>query len=105
MTWDSTTLRVKDAEDRAALTERKAWERVSRVEAENAMVLASTHNDAKGLVQKIALYEGELAEERRAKEVAEENSRDLSDVAADAKRRWEVSEMEHQEQFEELSLL
>jgi hypothetical protein len=65
------------------------------VEAENAVVLASTHNDAKGLVQKIALYEGELVEERRAKEVAEENSRDLSDVAADAKRQWEVSEMEH----------
>jgi hypothetical protein len=29
----------------------------------------------------------------------------LSDVAADAKNRWEVFEREHQEQFEELTLL
>jgi hypothetical protein len=32
----------------------------------NAMTLASTHEDAKGLAQKIALLEGELVETRRA---------------------------------------
>jgi hypothetical protein len=50
MVWDSTTLRVKDAEDRAALGEREARERVSRVEAKNAMALASVPEDAEGLV-------------------------------------------------------
>jgi hypothetical protein len=39
---DSAALRIEDVEDRAALAEREAWERVSRVDAENAMVLAST---------------------------------------------------------------
>jgi hypothetical protein len=33
-------LRVKDAEDRAALTEREALEKVSRAEAEKAVPLA-----------------------------------------------------------------
>jgi hypothetical protein len=66
MVWDSTALRVKDAEDWAALGEREARERVSRVEAKNAMALASAREDAEGLVQKIALLEGELMEERRA---------------------------------------
>jgi hypothetical protein len=35
--WDSVTLCVKDAEDRASLAERVALFRVSRTEAENAM--------------------------------------------------------------------
>jgi CYTH domain-containing protein len=48
--WDSATLRVKDAEDRATLVEREALERMSREEAENAMVLASAHEDVEGLV-------------------------------------------------------
>jgi hypothetical protein len=39
--WDSATLRVKDVEDRATLAEREVLERVSRVEAENTMALAS----------------------------------------------------------------
>jgi hypothetical protein len=43
---DSIALRVKDAEDQATPVERESWERVSRVEAENAVVLASTHEDA-----------------------------------------------------------
>jgi hypothetical protein len=37
--------------------------------------------------------------------LAEENSRGLSDAAADAEHQWEVSEREHREQFEELTLL
>jgi hypothetical protein len=44
-------------------------------------------------------------EDRRAREVTEENSRGLSDMAADAERWWEVFEMEHREQFEVLTLL
>jgi hypothetical protein len=63
---DITTLRVKDTEDRASLMEREAQERVSTMEAENAVALASAHEDAKGLVRKIALLEGELAEVPRA---------------------------------------
>jgi hypothetical protein len=63
---DVTTLRVKDAEDLVILAEREAWERVSTVEVENVMALAFSREDAEGLVRKIALLEGELAEERRA---------------------------------------
>jgi hypothetical protein len=70
------------------------------VEAENATTLASAHEVVEGLVWKIALLKGELAEERQARKLAEENSRSLSDTAADIERWWEVSEMEHQEQFE-----
>jgi hypothetical protein len=36
-------------------------ERVSRVEPENAVALASGHDDAEGFVQKIALLKNELA--------------------------------------------
>jgi hypothetical protein len=42
--------RVKDAEDRAALAERVALEKVSRVEVENGAALASARKDAKGFV-------------------------------------------------------
>jgi hypothetical protein len=79
MAWDSAALRVEDAEDWATLAEREARERVSRVEEENAMALASAHEDAEGL----ALLEGELAEERRPRKLAEDNSRGLSNVVAD----------------------
>jgi hypothetical protein len=85
--------------------ERKAQKRVSRVGAENTVVLASTREDAEGLVQKIALLEGELEEACRAREVPEENSRGLFDMAADAERRWKVSERERREHFEELTHL
>jgi hypothetical protein len=81
---DSATLRVKDAGDRAALVEREALQRVWRVEAENPMMLASGHDDAKGVAQKITLLEDELAAERRS---------------------WEVSERERREKFKELTLL
>jgi hypothetical protein len=56
-------------------------------------------------MQKIALLEGELVEERQARELAEENSCSLSNVAANAEHQWEVSERERWEQFEELNLL
>jgi hypothetical protein len=103
--WGSTVIHVKDAEDQAGLMEREARERVSRVEAENAAALASAREDAEGLVRKIALLEGELVEARRAREVAEEKSRGLSNAVANAEHRWEVFEKECREHFEELILL
>jgi hypothetical protein len=63
---DSVATLVKDVEDRTALAEREAQERVSRVAAESTAALASGHEDVEGLAQKIALPEGELAEVRRA---------------------------------------
>jgi hypothetical protein len=103
--WDSTALHVKDAEDQAALIQREARERVSRMEVENSTMLASAREDAEGLALKIALLEAEHAEEHRAWELAEEKSRGLFDMAADAERWWEVFERERWEQFEELTLL
>jgi hypothetical protein len=44
---DITIVHIKDAEDPAALTEREARERVSRVEMENAATVASAREDAK----------------------------------------------------------
>jgi hypothetical protein len=61
MARDSTAIHAKDVDDRATLAEREAWERVLRVKVKNAMVLASAHEGAEGLVQKIALLEVELA--------------------------------------------
>jgi hypothetical protein len=84
MMRDSAALRVKDVEDRAALAEMVALEKVSRVEVENAVTLASAHEDVEGFVQKITLLEGELAAERRAQE---------------------MSKRERREQLEELTLL
>jgi hypothetical protein len=55
-----------------------------RTKVENAAVLASAHEDAKGLIWKITLLEGELVAEHQA---------------------WELSEREHREQFKELTLL
>jgi hypothetical protein len=81
---DSASLHVKDAEDQAALVEREVLERMSRAEAKNATMLVSAREDAEGLVQKMVLLEGELAVEHQA---------------------CEVSEREHQEQFEEITLL
>jgi hypothetical protein len=81
---DSVALHAKDAEDWATLAEREALEKVWRVEAENAMALASTHEDVEGFVPKFALFEGKLAVECQA---------------------WEVSKRECWEQFEELTRL
>jgi hypothetical protein len=103
--WDSATIRVKDVKYQTTLVEREAWERVSRVEAENIMVWVSAHEDVEGLVQKITLLEGELAEACRAREVAEENSRGLSDAAGSVEHQWEVSKREREEHFEEVTLL
>jgi hypothetical protein len=64
---------------------RKAQERVSRVEAENAATLASACEDAEGLAQKIA--------------------HGLFGFAADAEQQREESKRAHQEQFEEPTLL
>jgi hypothetical protein len=64
-TWDSVVIRIKDAEDRATLAEREVQETVSRVEAENAAMIASSCEDVEGLVWKIVLLEGELVEARR----------------------------------------
>jgi hypothetical protein len=52
---DSAALRVKDAEDRAALAAREELERVLRAEAENTTALSSAREDAKGLAREIAL--------------------------------------------------
>jgi hypothetical protein len=46
---DSATILVKGVEDWNALTERGAWERVSRLEAENAAALAFAREDVEGL--------------------------------------------------------
>jgi hypothetical protein len=64
--------------------DRVALKRVSRAEVENAVMLASLHEDAKGFACKIALLEDEIITERLTRE---------------------VSERGHREQFEELSLL
>jgi hypothetical protein len=101
---DSFTIRVKDAEGWATLAKREARERVSRVEADNAVSFYA-HEDPEGLVRKIAHLEGELVEACQARDVAEENSRGLFDMAANARHRYEVSERERREHYEELTLL
>jgi hypothetical protein len=75
---------VKDAVDWAALVEREALERVLRVEVEKAVVLAFDREDAEGFACKVTLLEDELAAKHQAQE---------------------VSEREHREQLEELTLL
>jgi hypothetical protein len=71
---DSTALHVKDAEDQATWADREALERVSRVEAGNTTTLAFACEYVEGFVQKIAVLKGELAAERRAREVFETES-------------------------------
>lgn len=63
--WDSTTVHIRDTEDQAILVEGEAQERMSKVEAKNAVALASAHEDTEGLVWKVALPKGELAVARR----------------------------------------
>jgi hypothetical protein len=74
-------------------------------EVENDEVLEFIQEDAEGLVRKVAVLEVELVEAHRAREVAEEKFHSLSDASADGARWLVVSEMEHQEQFEQFSLL
>jgi hypothetical protein len=48
---DRPALHVNDVEDWATLAVREAWESVSRVEVENATMLALTREDTEGLVR------------------------------------------------------
>jgi hypothetical protein len=68
--WDSAAL-LKGVEDQAALGEREALEMMSRAEEVNDIAIASTREDAKGVVQKIVLHEGKLVVEHPAPEVSE----------------------------------
>jgi hypothetical protein len=95
MTWDGTAVWVKHAEDRAALMEREAQERVSRVEEECTVTLASACEETETPFRKIALLEGELVEVCRAHKVTKETTGGLSAVAADVEQSREVSERGH----------
>jgi hypothetical protein len=53
---------------------------------------ASAHEDIEGLVQKVALLEGELAEARQAREAVKEKFHSLSDLSVDGMRLLVVSE-------------
>jgi hypothetical protein len=105
MAWESTTTLVSDVNDQAALAEREAIETVSSVEEESVVALAYAREEAEGLVQRIALLEGELLGAHQAQELAEENFQGLCDIVVDAEWRCEESKRESQEQFEELTLL
>jgi hypothetical protein len=74
-------------------------------EVENVTLQASVLEDAKGLICKVSLLEGELAEEHQVWDVVDGKFRNLSNASADGTRRLVVSKMEHLEQYEELSLL
>jgi hypothetical protein len=74
-------------------------------DVENVMLLSSALEDAEGLIRKVALLEGELVEACQAQEVVEEKLCSLSDASANGARWIVASEVEHREQFEELSLL
>jgi hypothetical protein len=101
--WDGAMNLIKDVEDWAALAKREARKSASRVKVTSTAALDSAHEEAEGLVRKMAHLEGELTEARRAQEVAEENSHAMSIVVADAEQQWEVSERECREHFEELT--
>jgi hypothetical protein len=96
---------IRDAKARAALAEREAQERVTRLEVDSTVALDSTREKAEGFAQRIALLEGELLEAQWAQDVAEVNSQGMSDAAADVERQREQSERECQEWIEELTLL
>jgi hypothetical protein len=53
---NSVALHVKDVKDWATLVVREVLERMSRVEVENAVALASAREDAECLIQKIVLH-------------------------------------------------
>jgi hypothetical protein len=55
MAWDSVNLRIKGAEDRAALAEQDALEWVSQAEAENSAALSSARADIEDLAWKVIL--------------------------------------------------
>jgi hypothetical protein len=68
----------RGVEDKDALAESEALERVSRAEVENSAVLTSAHDDAKGIAKKIALLESELVEERQARKMSERDTGSVS---------------------------
>jgi predicted nucleic acid-binding Zn-ribbon protein len=103
--WESVVALIRNAEDQAALAEREARERVLRVKAKSAAALASTREEAEGLIQRIALLEGELVESHQSRKTAEGNSQGLSDGVADTERQCEASKRECREHAEELTLL
>jgi hypothetical protein len=53
--WESAMALVSYAEDQTTLARRETRERVSSVEAKRATALASTHGEAEGIAQRIAL--------------------------------------------------
>jgi hypothetical protein len=70
--------------------------RLSQVqEVESIAVLASVCGDAKGLIRKVALPEGELTEARQAREKAKEKVHSLSSSSAEGIQRLVASETEH----------
>jgi hypothetical protein len=56
-------------------------------EVENVVMLASIWEDAKGLIHKVALLEGEFAEARQAQKVVEEKFCSLPNASVDS-ARW-----------------
>jgi hypothetical protein len=66
--------------------------RVSRVETESTMALASAHGKAEDLAQRISHLKGELAEACQPRDMAELSSWILSDMAADVEQRLEEYE-------------
>jgi hypothetical protein len=62
---------------------------------------ASAHEDIEGLVQKVALLEGELAEARQAREAVKEKFHSLSDLSVDGMRLLVVSEKKQWGQLKE----
>jgi hypothetical protein len=103
--WDNAVTLIRVAEDWAALAEREARERVSRVEAESATTLASSRGEVEDLAWWIALFEGGLAEVRNSRDMTEEKSWGLTDTVTDAEWRLEESKRECREQVKELTLL
>jgi hypothetical protein len=66
-------------------------------EVENVVVLPSVWEDAEGLIRKVTLLEGELAEVRQARVVAEKKFHSLFNASADSAWWLVVFEMERQE--------
>jgi hypothetical protein len=64
---------IKEAEARATSTEREAWERVLKTEAESVASLDFVRREASELAQKVAFLEGELADARKAHDTVEAN--------------------------------
>jgi hypothetical protein len=60
MTWESATALVEDVEAQNALAKREAWDRVSRVEAESIVVLASARGEAEDHARRIPISRASL---------------------------------------------